>query len=312
MTGYAIQRIGVAILIVLLAITALFIMIQFVPGAPANVMLGPRATPELKEALRERLHLNDNVFVQIYYFFIGVLQGDLGADLTSNRPVVEILAEQVPYTAMLVLSILLVTLLGIPIGTYAAVHRGGAFDQISGVVSVSLIAVPPIVIGLYLILFFSVQLKWLPAIGAGEGFFGVIRHLILPTFAIGLTWIGYVSRLVRASVIDVLMQNHVKTARAFGIPENRVLRRYVLRVALPATVTVLGVSIGFILSSAVIVEILFARPGIGKLAYDAVISRNYPVVMGTVLASTVFIVFATTLSDLLNVMLDPRSREQNT
>lgn len=312
MTGYAIQRIGVAILIVLLAITALFIMIQFVPGDPANVMLGPRATPELKEALRERLHLNDNVFVQIYYFFIGVLQGDLGADLTSNRPVVEILAEQVPYTAMLVLSILLVTLLGIPIGTYAAVHRGGAFDQISGVVSVSLIAVPPIVIGLYLILFFSVQLKWLPAIGAGEGFFGVIKHLILPTFAIGLTWIGYVSRLVRASVIDVLMQNHVKTARAFGIPENRVLRRYVLRVALPATVTVLGVSIGFILSSAVIVEILFARPGIGKLAYDAVISRNYPVVMGTVLASTVFIVFATTLSDLLNVMLDPRSREQNT
>ncbi len=312
MTGYAIQRIGVAILIVLLAITALFIMIQFVPGDPANVMLGPRATPELKEALRERLHLNDNVFVQIYYFFIGVLQGDLGADLTSNRPVVEILAEQVPYTAMLVLSILLVTLLGIPIGTYAAVHRGGAFDQISGVVSVSLIAVPPIVIGLYLILFFSVQLKWLPAIGAGEGFFGVIKHLILPTFAIGLTWIGYVSRLVRASVIDVLMQNHVKTARAFGIPENRVLRRYVLRVALPATVTVLGVSIGFILSSAVIVEILFARPGIGKLAYDAVISRNYPVVMGTVLASTVFIVIATTLSDLLNVMLDPRSREQNT
>ena len=312
MTGYAIQRIGVAILIVLLAITALFIMIQFVPGDPANVMLGPRATPELKEALRERLHLNDNVFVQIYYFFIGVLQGDLGADLTSNRPVVEILAEQVPYTAMLVLSILLVTLLGIPIGTYAAVHRGGAFDQISGVVSVSLIAVPPIVIGLYLILFFSVQLKWLPAIGAGEGSFGVIKHLILPTFAIGLTWIGYVSRLVRASVIDVLMQNHVKTARAFGIPENRVLRRYVLRVALPATVTVLGVSIGFILSSAVIVEILFARPGIGKLAYDAVISRNYPVVMGTVLASTVFIVFATTLSDLLNVMLDPRSREQNT
>lgn len=312
MTGYAIQRIGVAILIVLLAITALFIMIQFVPGDPANVMLGPRATPELKEALRERLHLNDNVFVQIYYFFIGVLQGDLGADLTSNRPVVEILAEQVPYTAMLVLSILLVTLLGIPIGTYAAVHRGGAFDQISGVVSVSLIAVPPIVIGLYLILFFSVQLKWLPAIGAGEGSFGVIKHLILPTFAIGLTWIGYVSRLVRASVIDVLMQNHVKTARAFGIPENRVLRRYVLRVALPATVTVLGVSIGFILSSAVIVEILFARPGIGKLAYDAVISRNYPVVMGTVLASTVFIVIATTLSDLLNVMLDPRSREQNT
>lgn len=311
MIGYAIQRIAVAILIVLLAITALFVMIQFVPGDPANVMLGPRATPELKEALRERLHLNDSIFVQIYYFFIGVLQGDLGVDLTSNKPVLSILIEQAPHTAFLVLATLLITLLGIPIGTYAAVHRGGPFDQISGVASVSLIAVPPIVIGLYLILIFSVQLKWLPAIGAGKGIGGTLVHLILPTLAIGLTWVGYVSRLVRASVIEVLGQNHVKTARAFGIPEKSVLRRYVLRVALPATVTVLGVSIGFILSSAVIIEILFARPGIGKLMYDAVISRNYPIVMGTVLTSTLFIVTATTVADLLNVTLDPRSRSAN-
>ena len=286
-------------------------MIQFVPGDPANVMLGPRATPELKEALRERLHLNDAFIVQVYYFFTGLLQGDLGVDLTSNRPVLGILIEQVPYTASLVASTLLVTLLGIPIGTYAAVHRDGFFDQASGVVAVSLIAVPPIVIGLYLILFFSVSLQLLPAIGAGEGFWEILLHLVLPTLAIGLTWIGYVSRLVRASMIEVLGQNHVKTARAFGIPNQRILRTYVLRVALPATITVLGVSIGFILSSAVIVEIVFSRPGIGKLMYDAVISRNYPVVMGTVLASTVFIVTATTISDLLNVMLDPRTKDEN-
>ncbi len=311
MLAYAIQRIIVSILIILLAVTALFVMIQFVPGDPANVMLGPRATPELKEALRERLHLNDAFIVQVYYFFTGLLQGDLGVDLTSNRPVLGILIEQVPYTASLVASTLLVTLLGIPIGTYAAVHRDGFFDQASGVVSVSLIAVPPIVIGLYLILFFSVSLQLLPAIGAGEGFWEILLHLVLPTLAIGLTWIGYVSRLVRASMIEVLGQNHVKTARAFGIPNQRILRAYVLRVALPATITVLGVSIGFILSSAVIVEIVFSRPGIGKLMYDAVISRNYPVVMGTVLASTVFIVTATTISDLLNVMLDPRTKDEN-
>ncbi|HIB57088.1 MAG TPA: ABC transporter permease [Alphaproteobacteria bacterium] len=311
MLAYAIQRITISILIVILAVTALFVMIQFVPGDPANVMLGPRATPELKEALRERLHLNDAFIVQVYYFFTGLLQGDLGVDLTSNRPVLGILIEQVPYTASLVASTLLVTLLGIPIGTYAAVHRDGFFDQASGVVAVSLIAVPPIVIGLYLILFFSVSLQLLPAIGAGEGFWEILLHLVLPTLAIGLTWIGYVSRLVRASMIEVLGQNHVKTARAFGIPNQRILRAYVLRVALPATITVLGVSIGFILSSAVIVEIVFSRPGIGKLMYDAVISRNYPVVMGTVLASTVFIVTATTISDLLNVMLDPRTKDEN-
>jgi peptide/nickel transport system permease protein len=274
-------------------------------------MLGPRATPELKEALRERLHLNDAFIVQVYYFFSGLMQGDLGVDLTSNRPVLGILIEQAPFTASLVASTLLVTLLGIPIGTYAAVHRDGFFDKASGVVSVSLIAVPPIVIGLYLILFFSVSLQLLPAIGAGEGFWEILLHLVLPTLAIGLTWIGYVSRLVRASMIEVLGQNHVKTARAFGIPNQRILRAYVLRVALPATITVLGVSIGFILSSAVIVEIVFSRPGIGKLMYDAVISRNYPVVMGTVLASTVFIVTATTISDLLNVMLDPRTKDEN-
>lgn len=309
MLKYAIQRIAVAFLIVILAITALFVMIQFVPGDPANVMLGPRATPELKEALRARLHLDDPLIVQIYYFFVGLLQGDLGVDLTSNRPVLDILVEQVPHTAALVAATLLVMLLGIPIGTFAAVRRDSFFDQASGVVAVSLIAVPPIVIGLYLILIFSVQLKVLPAIGAGQGFAEGLTHLILPTLAIGLTWIGYVSRLVRASVIEVLGQNHVKTARVFGIPEGRILRKYVLRVALPATITVLGVSIGFILSSAVIVEIIFARPGIGKLMYDAVISRNYPVVMGTVLASTFFVVAATTIADLLNVMLDPRSRE---
>ena len=311
MLAYAIQRIIVSILIIILAVTALFVMIQFVPGDPANVMLGPRATPELKEALRERLHLNDAFIVQVYYFFSGLMQGDLGVDLTSNRPVLGILIEQAPFTVSLVASTLLVTLLGIPIGTYAAVHRDGFFDKASGVVSVSLIAVPPIVIGLYLILFFSVSLQLLPAIGAGEGFWEILLHLVLPTLAIGLTWIGYVSRLVRASMIEVLGQNHVKTARAFGIPNQRILRAYVLRVALPATITVLGVSIGFILSSAVIVEIVFSRPGIGKLMYDAVISRNYPVVMGTVLASTVFIVTATTISDLLNVMLDPRTKDEN-
>jgi peptide/nickel transport system permease protein len=308
---YALQRITISILIVVLAVTALFAMIQFVPGDPVNVMLGPRATPELKEALRERLHLNESFIVQVYYFFMGLLQGDLGVDLTSNRPVMGILIEQIPYTASLVGATLLITLLGIPIGTYAAVHRDGFFDQASGVIAVSVIAVPPIVIGLYLILIFSVYLQWLPAIGAGEGFGEVLLHLILPTLAIGLTWIGYVSRLVRASVIEVLGQNHVKTARAFGIPNQRIIRAYVLRVALPATVTVLGVSIGFILSSAVIVEIVFSRPGIGKLMFDAVISRNYPVVMGTVLASTLFIVTATTISDLLNVMLDPRTKDAN-
>ena len=189
---------------------------SIVPGDPVNVMLGPRATPELKEALRERLHLNDPIYIQIYYFFLGLLQGDLGVDLTSNRPVTSIIAEQAPYTATLVISVMVVALMGIPIGTYAAVHRGGSFDRISGVVSVPIIAVPPIVIGLYLILLFlnsaeMASCDWCRR----RRILGNNKTPGLATLALGLTWIGYVSRLVRASVIEVLMQNHVKTARAF-------------------------------------------------------------------------------------------------
>ena len=130
----------------------------------------------------------------------------------------------------------------------------------------------------------------------------------MPAFAIGLSWVGYVARLVRASVLEVLGENHVRTARAFGLPERWITFRYVLRVAILPTITVIGVGIGFLLSAAVFIEIVFARPGIGKLIIDSITTRNYPVVMGAVLASTVLFVISTTLSDLVNAWLDPRVR----
>jgi peptide/nickel transport system permease protein len=306
--AYTLKRLAAAGLIILLAATVLFCMIHLVPGNPLNVLLGPRATPEMKASLSERLHLDRPIYAQIYYFLRGVLRGDLGLDMVSQRPVLTMLLERAPSTILLVFSSLLVSLLGIPIGVYAAIRRGGLFDQLSGVFSVAFLAVPPIVVALYLILIFAVALRWLPAIGIGEGFWSTVRNLILPSAAIGVGWIGYIARLVRSSMIEVLSQNHVRMARSFGIAESRVVRRYALRIALPPTLTILGVGVSYMLSTAVIVEIIFARPGIGKLMFEAVISRNYPVVMGTVMFSTILIVLATMVSDILNWILDPRVR----
>ena len=191
--------------------------------------------------------------------------------------------------------------LGIVLGCFSATHRGSWLDRAIGVVSVSAIAVPSFVVALYSLLVFAVAPRWLPAIGAGEaGDLGdQLRHLVLPAFAIGLGWVGYIARLVRASMLEVMGENYIRTARAFGLPERRIVYRYALTVAILPTVALLGVGIGNLLSGAVFAEIVFARPGIGKLIYDSVLNRNYPVVMGAVLVTTMLYVLATLIADLL-------------
>ena len=308
---YTGQRILLAFMIIMLAVATMFMMIHAVPGDPTNVILGPRATPEMKEALRARLHLDDPMINQLYYFFRGIMQGDFGYDLVSNRPVRDIVLEQFPHTLILVLSALAISAIGIPVGSSAALHPNGVFDRVVGVLSISIIAMPPIVVGLYLLVFFSVSLKWFPVIGAGDSndWLNYAWHLVLPVLTIGLSWIGYISRVVRASMIEVLGDHHVAMARAFGLTERVITRRYALKIAVLPAITVMGVSVAFILSSAVITEIIFSRPGIGKLIYDSVVSRNYPLVMGAVLFSTIFIVAGATIADLVNAMLDPRARK---
>ena len=313
MIFYTIKRVVLALLIIACAVSTMFVMIHAVPGDPANVMLGPRATPEIKEALRARLHLDQPLSTQLFYFFKGLISGNFGFDLRSNRPVLDIVLEQLPHTFILVSSALIVSTLGIPVGCYAAMHRNGKFDRVVGAISVSIIAMPAIVVGLYMLLFFSVELRVFPVIGAGdsEDWLNYLWHLTLPVVTISIAWIGYISRLVRASMIEVLSQNHVRMARAFGLPEARVISRYALRIAVLPSITMMGVSVAFILSSTVITEIIFARPGLGSLLYESVLSRNYPLVMGTVLMSTIFIVGGTTIADLINAALDPRALKEN-
>ncbi len=291
--------------------TLMFFMIHLVPGDPARILLGPRATPEMIADISMRMGLDQPLIIQLMKFLGNILKGDLGMDVISNRPVTAIVFGQLPYTLWLIFSAIFgAMLIGIPLGCYSALHRNTLADRISGVISVTCITAPSFVVALYSLLIFAVTLKWFPSIGAGEkgDFFDQLAHLVLPAFAIGLAWVGYLSRLVRASMLEVMGENHIRTARAYGLTETTIIYRYALKIAILPTVTVIGVGMGFLISAAVLTEIVFARPGLGKLIIESITSRNYPVVMGSVLISTVLFVISTTISDLVNAFLDPRIR----
>jgi peptide/nickel transport system permease protein len=308
---YLVKRVLLGLLIVVFAVTLLFVMIHMVPGDPARILLGPRATPEMITTISAQMGLDKPLPVQILKFFGNLLRGDMGMDVITNRPVATIVFGQLPYTLWLIFTAIIgAMLIGIPLGCYSALHRNSLADRITGVISVACITAPAFVVALYSLLIFAVTLKWFPAVGAGEKgqFWDQVSHLVMPAFAIGLSWVGYLSRLVRASMLEVLGDNHIRTARAYGLRENTVVYQYALKLAVLPTVTVIGVGMGFLLSAALFTEIVFYRPGIGKLIYDSITTRNYPVVMGSVLISTILFVISTTLSDLVNAWLDPRIR----
>jgi peptide/nickel transport system permease protein len=309
---YTLQRLGLAALICVIAMTVMFSAVYLIPGDPATIALGPRATPEMKAALTARMGLDQPIATQLVRFFGGALQGNLGYDVWSNRSVTRMVLDQLPFTlALTVAGLGWAVLLGVPLGCYSAVRRNGIADRLTGVLSVAAIALPSFVVAIYCLLLFAARLKWLPAAGAGEpgDLASQLRHLVLPAFAIGLGWVGYLARLVRASMLEVIGENHVRTARAFGLPERWIVFRYALRLAVLPTVTLLGIAVGGLLSGAVFAEIVFNRPGIGRLVYDAANTRNYPVVMGTVLVTVMLFVLCTMIADLLVAWLDPRVRK---
>lgn len=233
-------------------------------------------------------------------------------DVFTDRQVSDIVFEQLPFTVALVLvSIGGAILLGIPLGCFSAIKRNSLLDRITAVMSVAFIAIPSFVIALYLLLLLAVKWRWFPAMGAGESgdIASQAHHIVLPAIALGLGWVGYIARLVRASMLEVMEENHIRTARAFGLPERAIITHYALRIAILPTVTILGLGIGSMLSGALFAEIVFSRPGIGKLLHEAVMTRNYPVVMGSVLVTTAFFVLSTLVSDIVNAALDPRLRE---
>ncbi len=308
---YAIQRVALSVLIVFTSMVMLFTALKLIPGDPATIMLGSRASPEMRARITEELGLDQPVWAQLATFFGRLLEGNLGVDMWSQRPVAQLVAESLPYTLTLIAAGLgWAALIGVPLGCYSAVRRNSALDKLTGVLSVATISIPSFVVAIYAILLFAIHLDWFPIIGAGEpGDLGdQIAHLVLPAFALGLGWVGYLARIVRASMLEVMGENHVRTARAFGLPELRIIRSYALRLAILPTITLLAIAIGGLLSGAVLVEAIFARPGIGKLIVDAANMRNFPVVQGAVLTTVALYALAMPIADLLVAWLAPRVR----
>jgi peptide/nickel transport system permease protein len=308
---YGAQRIGLAAIICVTAMIMLFSATRVIPGDLATIMLGPRATPEKVARLNAEMDLDKPVPVQLALFLGKAVRGDLGTDPLTERKVSRVVLDVLPYTLALIATGLgWAVLLGVPLGCYSAIRRNTFIDKFTGVISVGTISIPSFVVGIYAALIFAVQLNWLPMIGAGErGQLGdQIYHLIMPSFAVGLGWVGYLARIVRASMLEVMGENHIRTARAFGIAERTVVFRYALRIAILPTVTLLALAIGGLLSSTVFAETIFARPGIGSLIVNSANIRNYPVVQGAVLVTVGLFITATIVTDLIVAWLDPRVR----
>jgi peptide/nickel transport system permease protein len=308
---YALQRVGLALLICLTSLCLLFAALHVIPGDPATIMLGSRATPEMRARLQHELGLDQPVAVQLVRFLGRVAHGDLGTDMWTQRGVTTIVLENLPNTLVLIGTGLgWAVLIGIPLGCYSAIRRNSWIDKTTAVLAVGTISVPSFVVAIYALLLFAVELNWFPVIGAGDsGDLGdQIWHLVLPSFAVGLGWVGYLARIVRASMLEVMSEHHIRTARAFGLPEPKIVLHYALRIAILPTVTLLALAIGGLLSSAVFAENIFARPGIGKLIVDAANFRNFPVVQGAVLTTVALFALAMPIADLIVAWLDPRVR----
>ncbi len=308
---YTAQRVGLALIICLAAMSVLFGATRILPGDLATIMLGPRATPERVARLNEEMGLNEPLPMQIALFVGNVARGELPTDPLTERPISKILMENLPDTLLLVATGLgWSVLLGIPLGCFSAIRRNGFIDKFTGVISVGTISIPSFVVAIYAALIFAVDLRWLPMRGSGEpGQIGdQVAHLIMPSFAVGLGWVGYLARIVRASMLEVMGENHIRTARAFGLPESRVVFRYALRIAILPTLTLLALAIGGLLSSTVFAENIFVRPGIGSLIVDSAKLRNYPVLQSAVLVTVAIYIAATIITDLIVAWLDPRVR----
>lgn len=311
MTQYLLRRLGMTAAVLLVVTTFLGALIHFIPGDAASIIMGPRASPELAEKVRSEMGLNDPIPVQVATFFLNTLQGDLGRDFVSNQPVLDIVAAYLPHTVLLAFVALgLAAAVGIPLGVYAATRPGTLVDHVTGLLSVAFITMPSYVIALFLLLLFPVLLGVLPASGAGDitDPLDYLTHLILPATALAVVWVGYLARIVRTSMLEVIGENYIRAARALGLREQLIAYRYALKNAIVPTVALLGVSLGDLLGGAVFVEVIFSRPGLGSLIVESIADRNYPIVRGGVLIIALLFVVANLASDLSYRFLDPRIR----
>jgi peptide/nickel transport system permease protein len=311
-SAYLLRRVLAVIPVMVVVVTIVFLLIHLIPGDPVSVMLGPDATPAQIHGTRQALGLDRPVHEQLFTFYARVLRGDLGHSYFLDRPVTTALAERAEPTIVLTLCALLVAVaIGVPSGIVAAAHRGSVWDR--GLMFLSLlgVCVPGFWLSLNFIFLFAVRLGWLPAAGYASIWVdprAALTYMVLPAVSLGFNQSALIARISRSCMLEVLQQDYIRTARAKGLAPRVVTYIHAFRNALVPVVAVIGITTAILIGGAVVTEIVFNIPGLGRLIISAILRRDYPVVQGVVLVTAAAYVVINLLVDLLYGFIDPRIR----
>ena len=312
MLGYLIRRVLASIPVMGVVALFVFLLLRITPGDPAAILAGDNATTAQLERIRTSLGLNEPLYLQFFTWVGKLLHGDLGVSLISNVPVLKLIGQRIEPSISIALStIILSIVIAVPLGVIAAWKHGTWIDRFVMGLSVLGFSVPVFVIGYVLIQIFALDLRWLPVQGfhsISSGFVPFLQRIILPTISLSFIYVALIARMTRAAMLDVLGEDYVRTARAKGIGEWGVLLRHALRNAAVPVITVIGSGFALLISGVVVTESVFNLPGIGRLTVDSVLSRDYPVIQGMILLTSLVYVLVNLLIDVAYTLLDPRIR----
>ncbi|MBN2073344.1 MAG: ABC transporter permease [Actinobacteria bacterium] len=312
MARYILKRILMAIPVIILVSILTFSLMHLAPGDPVQILLGIYSDPVLVQTLQEQLNLDKPIIVQYFLWAGNVLRGDLGVSFRSKTPVISMILERYPRTLLLSgLGLSLSVFFSIIMGVIAASRRNSAIDISVITIAIIGISIPQFVMGILLILFFGVFLKWLPVMGYVpfiQNPLESLRHLILPAFSLGIVEASLTARMTRSEVLEILGQDFIKTARAKGLKEKAVIFKHALKNALVPVVTIIGVQFAFLMGGTVIIEQIFVYPGLGRLIVEAIFNRDYPVVQGVILFTSTVFIFINIVVDITYTVLNPKVR----
>jgi peptide/nickel transport system permease protein len=315
MVSYVIRRLFQMVIVLLGVSLITFIILYAVPGDPAAMVAGKGATPQKIADIRVRLGLDKSIPVQYVLYLERLVHGDLGDSYYMQQPVTDLIKQNAPYTIQLAIAAVLIEMLGIPLGIFSALRQYTFWDTTLTTGALIIWGVPVFVLGLFMQWFFGLKLNLLPLVGAGDNVLGIIpasynsfATLILPAFTLGILEVAYISYMQRASMLEVIRTDYVRTARAKGLSERQVITRHAFKNAVIPVMTIAGIDLGALMGGAILTETVFSRPGIGLMIYQGIGSRDLPVVAGGVLFATVFYVFANLFVDLGYAFVDPRIR----
>ena len=307
MTGYILRRLAFMVPVLFLITLFIFFLVRFVPGDPAAIMLGTRASEENMAELRAYLRLDEPYWVQYGVFMRNLASGDLGDSIRQRRPVTDILAERIPPTLFLVaFAGVLSVLISAPLAAAAAMNQGTWIDQAVRLYTLLALAMPAYWIGMMMLQLFAVKMSIFPVAGYGEGFFGHVESLFLPALALALAISSILIRSLRNSILETVGADFVRTARAKGLRSRRVFVWHILRNSAMSTVTILAVNLAFLIGGTTIIETIFAIPGLGQLIIRSIFDRDYPIIQGATLAFGVLVLFINLVTDISYAVLDPR------